>query len=144
MDLPLPLANRAALPCLLLLLATPRIRQVDQMAEYLQMDVKATRLNWYRDSSEWKPFHHDRAAFTPGCNQNCTVGASFGLCRDVAFQHAQSSSVVCSFPQPNGSMYTFGRDVNVDWKHGVTQLPPESHVVRGRISIIAWGWVPEE
>ena len=26
------------------------------------MHVEATRLNWYRDSSEWKPFHHDAAA----------------------------------------------------------------------------------
>ena len=24
--------------------------------------LQATRLNWYRDSSEWKPFHHDAAA----------------------------------------------------------------------------------
>ena len=23
----------------------------------------ATRFNWYRDSSDWKPFHHDSAAF---------------------------------------------------------------------------------
>ena len=29
------------------------------------MDVQATRLNWYRDSSEWKPFHHDAAAMKP-------------------------------------------------------------------------------
>lgn len=114
------------------------------MADYFGMDVKATRLNWYRDSSEWKPFHHDRAAFTPDCQQNCTVGASFGLCRDIAFQHAKNESLVCSFPQPNGSLYTFGRDVNVEWKHGVTQLPPEQQVASGRISIIAWGYVPEE
>lgn len=117
---------------------------VDQMAEYFGMNVKATRLNWYRDSKEWKPFHHDRAAFTPDCAQNFTVGASFGLTRDIAFQHARNESLVCSFPQPNGSMYTFGREVNVEWKHGVTQLRPEDQVAQGRISIIAWGWVPEE
>ena len=29
------------------------------------MHVEATRLNWYRDSSEWKPFHHDAAALKP-------------------------------------------------------------------------------
>ena len=32
------------------------------MTEYFKMDVKATRFNWYRNSSEWKPFHHDAAA----------------------------------------------------------------------------------
>jgi hypothetical protein len=29
---------------------------------YFEMEVKATKLNWYRDSSEWKRFHHDAAA----------------------------------------------------------------------------------
>eukprot|EP00951_Prasinocladus_malaysianus_P022118 scaffold184659_cov50-Prasinocladus_malaysianus.AAC.1 len=116
---------------------------VKKMADYFSMDVKATRLNWYRDSKEWKPFHHDKAAFTPGCEQNCTVGASFGLTRDIVFQHCKNPGVVVSFPQPNGSMYTFGKDINVDWKHGVTQLPPEQQVGEGRISIICWGYVPE-
>jgi hypothetical protein len=83
-------------------------RVVERMAEYFDMDVKATRLNWYRPGSEdWcappppppasarararaaaaacharrgrfrggpgprsrKPYHHDRAAFTPNCPQ---------------------------------------------------------------------------
>lgn len=29
------------------------------------MKVNATRLNWYRDSKEWKPYHHDAAAVKP-------------------------------------------------------------------------------
>ena len=33
-----------------------------KMTEYFKMDIKATRFNWYRNSSEWKPFHHDAAA----------------------------------------------------------------------------------
>lgn len=114
------------------------------MAEYFNMDVKATRLNWYRDAKEWKPFHHDRAAFTPDCPQNCTVAASFGLSRDISFQHAKNSSMIVSFPQPNGSMYTFGREINTEWKHGVAQMPPDQQVDEGRISVIAWGWVPED
>ena len=36
-------------------------RVVDQMATYFNMDIKATRFNWYRDSREWKPYHHDRS-----------------------------------------------------------------------------------
>ena len=42
--------------------------------------------------------------------------------------------------QPNGTIYTFGRDVNILWRHGIRQLPPEMQHNEGRISIICWGW----
>ena len=35
---------------------------LEKMADYFKMKVAATRFNWYRNSSEWKPFHHDAAA----------------------------------------------------------------------------------
>lgn len=35
---------------------------IDRIREYFKMDIKATRLNWFKDQSEWKPFHHDAAA----------------------------------------------------------------------------------
>ena len=38
------------------------LKVVKKMTEYFNMDVKATRFNWYKDSSQWKPFHHDAAA----------------------------------------------------------------------------------
>ena len=47
-------------------------------------------------------------------------------------------------PQPNGSVYTFGRDVNILWRHGIPQLPSERQTKEGRISIIAWGWIDME
>ena len=31
----------------------------------IENDKVGTRFNWYRDSSDWKPFHHDSAAFNP-------------------------------------------------------------------------------
>ena len=37
----------------------------NKMKEYFQMDIKATRLNWYKDSTEFKPYHHDAAAVDP-------------------------------------------------------------------------------
>ena len=37
-------------------------RVLDKIRDYFHLDISATRLNWYRDSSEWKPFHHDAAA----------------------------------------------------------------------------------
>ena len=35
---------------------------LDKATSFFGMDVKATRFNWYRDSNDWKPFHHDAAA----------------------------------------------------------------------------------
>ena len=35
---------------------------LSKIRDYFRMDIAATRLNWYRDSTEWKPFHHDAAA----------------------------------------------------------------------------------
>merc|ERR1712223_567063 len=115
---------------------------VEKMASYFDMDVKATRLNWYRDSSEWKPFHHDAAAMKEkfARTQNFTLGVSFGAEREAAFEHAQTKTII-SMPQPNGAVYTFGRDVNIIWRHGIPQLPPEKQSEEGRISIIAWGWI---
>ena len=99
----------------------------------------------YRDASDWKPFHHDSAAFNPqrAANQNCTVGVSFGAERELAFLHAQDSEQKIYFPQKNGTLFFFGRDVNIHWKHGVNALGREEQealgVNKGRISIILWG-----
>lgn len=114
---------------------------LNKIKNYFRIDIKATRLNWYRNSTEWKPYHHDAAAVNPKIakTQNLTIGISFGAERDIAFQHAKSKNVV-SFPQPNGSVYGFAKDVNIIWRHGIPQLPPEKQSEEGRISIIAWGW----
>jgi hypothetical protein len=37
-------------------------------------------------------------------------------------------------------MFTcFENPYNIDWRHGVPQLPPNQQSDEGRISIIAWG-----
>ena len=137
-------------------------RIVDQMRDYFDMDIKATRFNWYRDQTDWKPWHHDAAAIKPrfAKTQNITVAASFGAEREIGFEHAKTRTMI-SVPQPNGSMYAFGRDVNIEFRHGVVPLEgktkkggvntatPGSHQSAsssrpGRISIIAWGWVDQE
>jgi cold shock CspA family protein len=113
---------------------------VDRIAKYFEMDVKATRFNWYRDSQEWKPFHHDAAAVDPkkAKTQNLTVGISFGSVRDVAFQHAKARTVV-SMPLSDGMIYTFGNKVNIDWRHGIPQIVKPTENDKGRISVILWG-----
>jgi hypothetical protein len=92
---------------------------IDKMATYYGIEKKSvgTRFNWYTSSDDWKPFHHDSAAFNPerARNQNITVGASFGSCRELGFYHAKSD-VKAYFPQGNGMMMSFGRDVNINFK----------------------------
>lgn len=69
---------------------------LNKMCTYFGIDVKSagTRFNWYRDSSDWKPFHNDSAAYNPGRakNQNITVGISFGAERELAFLHGQNNT----------------------------------------------------
>ena len=49
------------------------------------MDVQATRLNWYRDSSEWKPFHHDAAALKPDKVYNILVFALYKILAPILY-----------------------------------------------------------
>lgn len=120
---------------------------IDKIKTYFNMDIKATRFNWYRDSSEWKPFHHDAAAVKTdkAKTQNLTVGVSFGDEREVAFENVKTKAVI-SLPLSNGSIYVFSKDVNIEWKHGILQIPHEKRdpTEKGRLSIIAWGWVEME
>ncbi len=121
---------------------------VEKIAKYFDMNVKATRFNDYMTSCEWKPFHHDAAAVKKDKaeTQNCTIAVSFGVTRDIAFEHASTKTTVF-LPQTNGSAYGFGHDVNLDWRHGVPQVPEQLRNEKDneeRVSIIAWGWVDQD
>lgn len=83
-------------------------------------------------------------AFNPqrAKNQNITVGVSFGATRELAFIRAtedDQDKVRLYFPQTNNGVFSFGRDVNIRWKHGINALKPEEQDGKGRISIILWG-----
>jgi len=114
---------------------------IEKIKNYFDMDVKATRFNWYRNTDEWKPFHHDAAAIDKrkAKTQNFTVGISFGYTREAAFQHAKRKTTI-AIPLVDGSVYTFGKQVNIDWMHGIPQIHPDKKSDKGRISIIAWGY----
>lgn len=137
---------------------------IDRLCEYFSIRKQSigTRFNWYRDSSDWKPFHHDSAAYNPqrAKSQNVTVGVSFGACRELAFLHAtpfannnnnnngggndnEEQKCRVYFPQPNNGVFSFGRDVNIHWKHGINALSDEEQDGKGRISIILWGLVED-
>ncbi|CAE8638912.1 unnamed protein product, partial [Polarella glacialis] len=118
-------------------------RILDRICEYFSIlpGTRGTRFNWYRDGADWKPFHHDSAAFNAdrAKRQNCTVGISFGASRELAFRHSTTGELIY-FPQTNGMLFFFGRDVNLRYQHGINALPAERQDGKGRISIILWGW----
>ena len=129
---------------------------IERIQKYFKMDIKATRFNWYKDTSQWKrkyiitylnlifvmyvAFHHDAAYVNPlkALEQNFTVAVSFGATRDAAFEHATTKTVI-SLPQPDGCVYAFANHTNGIWRHGILQDTPVRD--EGRISIIAWGWI---
>ena len=117
---------------------------IKRLAEYYDIDLETygTRFNWYRNNNDWKPFHHDSAAFNRkrAVNQNITVGVSFGSSRELAFHHVKGNTRL-SFPQENNMVFSFGKDVNIRFMHGVNALKEEEKLNNndGRISIILWG-----
>jgi len=114
---------------------------INRIKQFFNMDVKATRLNLYQDTSQWKPFHFDAAAVKPdkADKQNFTIGVSFGICRDAAFERDTPDKTVISFPIKDGQIYAFSKQTNILWRHGILQELPK--IDSERISIICWGWV---
>jgi len=115
---------------------------ISRLKDVFKMDIKATRLNWYRDPDHFKPFHHDSSFINPerALTQNFTVAVSFGVTKDAAFEHSQTKTVI-SIPQPDGTAYSFTNDTNGIWRHGILQDKTQQDL--GRISIIAWGWIDD-
>lgn len=116
---------------------------MDRICDYFNMDIRATRFNWYKDDTDWKPYHFDAAAVKPdkSKSQNMTIGVSFGAVRDIAFEHHETRTRV-SFPLDDGSAFGFGRLINYNFRHGVPPIHPKNQTKKedtGRISIIAWG-----
>jgi hypothetical protein len=111
---------------------------IDKLVEYFNVRPEATRLNWYKEYTQWKPLHRDSAAINPdkAKYQDITIAVSFGQKRDIIFENLKSKQVIC-IPQGDGEVYTFGNDVNMNWKHGVQ--PGVNDKMQSRISIIIWG-----
>eukprot|EP01059_Diplonema_ambulator_P037182 TRINITY_DN9691_c0_g1_i1.p1 TRINITY_DN9691_c0_g1~~TRINITY_DN9691_c0_g1_i1.p1 ORF type:complete len:303 (+),score=57.32 TRINITY_DN9691_c0_g1_i1:542-1450(+) len=111
-------------------------RVVKRMEDHFSCDAFATRLNIYRDGSDWKPFHHDSHAYHEGAGdkEDFTMGLSLGATRALEFLHVDTTSKF-SFPQQSGDVFAFTSVANRLFQHGV----PRSTTSDMRISIIAWG-----
>lgn len=115
-------------------------RIVAALAHYFDFDVFATRLNFYRDNSAFKPFHHDSHAYLNTSDvkvkEDFTCGVSLGAARELVFKHVASGQQF-AFPQGNGDCFSFDSAVNQKFQHGVPHA--KDRVVGPRFSIIAWG-----
>lgn len=120
---------------------------IKQLCSYFCMTPGATRLNFYNESY-WKPYHHDAAALKPdkAKTQNITVGVSFGQTRDISFESTHKNvkdRIILNFPLDNGTVYSFGNKVNIDFRHGIPPLKNNENINKsytGRFSIIVWGY----
>lgn len=118
------------------------VEVLDRIKQFFGVKVFKTRFNWYKNTKDWKPLHHDAAAvkMDKTHQENITIGVTFGATREAIFEEVKSKRVV-SFALDNGSVYSFSRDVNVMWKHGIRQ--EQELREEGRISIIIWGWIKQ-
>jgi hypothetical protein len=103
--------------------------------------ASAARLNLYRSSADYKPFHADRGRDEDGVPQ-VTVGLSLGATRELSFVHYQTG-LVTSFPQRNGDVFAFTPELNKVFLHGVPRVSATSAEEdmdnRPRMSLILWG-----
>jgi hypothetical protein len=114
---------------------------IDRLKKYFNMNIQATRFNWYKDTNQWKAFHFDASSIDPekANVQNFTLAASFGVTRDVSFERDTKDKTKIRFSLKDGDCYAFCNDTNKLWRHGI--LKENELKNEGRISIIAWGWV---
>jgi hypothetical protein len=110
---------------------------IQKISEYFDTEIYHTRMNFYKDGSDWKPFHHDSHAYGgKALREDFTIGCSFGASRNLAILHEKTEQEF-TFPQNNGDVFCFTSNVNKKFMHGV---PKSKNIDIGpRISIIAWG-----
>lgn len=113
---------------------------VDKLCAEFNISPTATRLNYYRNGMDWKPFHHDSHAYGSK-KENYTIGASFGCSRDMCFVYHDvdnpniMNNITFKFPQHNGDIFAFNKEINKRFMHSI----PKNRSNKDRFSIIVWG-----
>ncbi|ETO16400.1 hypothetical protein RFI_20936 [Reticulomyxa filosa] len=113
---------------------------IQQLSDYFSCKIYASRLNYYRNGNDWKPFHHDSHAYCPHNNdkEDLTIGASFGMKRELEFKHVKSQEIF-NIPQYNNDVFAFTTIVNDKFQHGVPKAKTNQSSIKQRFSIIVWG-----
>ena len=89
------------------------------------------RCNFFNDTNQWKPYHHDKL-FPPNL---LSVSASFGHTRRLSFRSVKSKETI-SFHLEDGSLLLFGRAINLNYEHSI--LRETDYKTGGRFSIVIW------
>lgn len=108
---------------------------IEDLINFFDIEILETRLNYYKDGKDWKPYHQDRNAFSNRYG-NYTIGVSFGFKRDLSFRYLENNDIKFNFPQGNGDLFAFNSQTNKLFEHGV---PIKKGNTYERISIILWG-----
>eukprot|EP00930_Biecheleria_cincta_P040064 TRINITY_DN27483_c0_g1_i1.p1 TRINITY_DN27483_c0_g1~~TRINITY_DN27483_c0_g1_i1.p1 ORF type:complete len:443 (+),score=73.06 TRINITY_DN27483_c0_g1_i1:103-1329(+) len=117
--------------------APPALREtVKRLEEAFGIRASAARMNVYRSSADYKPFHADRGKDEEGVPQ-VTVGLSLGATRELSFAHWQTG-LTLSFPQRNGDVFAFTPELNQVFVHGVPKVTGGGDDGE-RLSLILWG-----
>jgi hypothetical protein len=111
---------------------------VKLVSTHFKITPLETRLNYYRNGLDWKPYHHDSHAYQDRVREDFTIGISLGFSRELSFVHEETGNKF-NFPQNNGDVFAFNKEINSKFMHGIPKIsgipPPNSD----RISIIVWG-----
>jgi hypothetical protein len=114
---------------------------VEKVCSVFQLDPSkiCKRINRYQGDSDWKPIHQDAAAFNPAlaASQNVSIVVSFGREREITLMNSKDR-IQINFRQSSGMLLSFGRDVNMHWKHGVSAALEGESGSHGRIYIAIW------
>eukprot|EP01083_Nonionella_stella_P041162 111627_1 len=112
-------------------------RIIEHISTYFDMDVFASRLNYYRNGKDYKPYHHDSHAYLQAKNvkEDFTIGVSFGQERILSFKHCKTDLLI-NIPQRNGDCFAFNSIVNKKYQHGILKGQQSADE---RFSLIAWG-----
>lgn len=94
----------------------------------LDLTTCTVRCNFYNDTNQWKPYHHDN-------HPKFAVSASFGHTRRLSFRSVKSKETI-SFHLEDGSLLLFGRAINLNYEHGI--LREKDYKTDGRFSIVIW------
>lgn len=110
---------------------------IKKISDYFNVEVYHTRMNFYKDGSDWKPMHRDSHAYGgKALREDFTIGCSFGASRSLTILHEKSEQEF-NFPQNNNDVFAFTSNVNKKFLHGV---PKSKNIHIGpRVSIIVWG-----
>lgn len=121
--------------------APPALREmVLKLEKAFGIEASATRLNLYRSSADYKPFHFDRGRDENGVPQ-VTVGLSLGATRELSFTHWKTG-LTMSYPQRNGDVFAFTPELNNVFMHGVPRIGDarqQDQQDGPRVSLILWG-----